>query len=70
MQADVRPGPLAPRKAVALAALPRGNQMGAAEVVIRAGMTFWRRCAAHPTTRPAPRCAAARGRAHVVGSGP
>jgi ParB-like chromosome segregation protein Spo0J len=40
VQADVRLGLLAPRTAVALAALPRGNQVRAAEVVIRTGMTL------------------------------
>jgi ParB-like chromosome segregation protein Spo0J len=40
VQADVRLGLVAPRTAVALAALPRGNQVRAAEVVIRTGMTL------------------------------
>jgi ParB/RepB/Spo0J family partition protein len=40
VQADVRLGLVAPRTAVALAALPRGNQVHAAEVVIRTGMTL------------------------------
>ena len=39
VQADVRLGVLAARAAVALAALPRGNQARAAEVVARRGMT-------------------------------
>lgn len=39
VQADVRLGLLAPRAAVALAALPRGNQHEAAAVVIRRGLT-------------------------------
>jgi ParB-like chromosome segregation protein Spo0J len=40
VQADVRLGLVAPRTAVALAALPRGNQVRAAEVVTRTGMTL------------------------------
>jgi ParB-like chromosome segregation protein Spo0J len=40
VQADVRLGLVAPRTAVALAALPRGNQVRAAEVVSRTGMTL------------------------------
>lgn len=39
VQADVRLGLLAPRAAVALSALPRGNQKAASEVVIRRGLT-------------------------------
>lgn len=39
VQVDVRLGVLAPRAAVALAALPRGNQKRAAEVVARRGLT-------------------------------
>ncbi len=39
VQADVRLGLLCPRAAMALSALPRGNQPGAAEVVIRQGWT-------------------------------
>lgn len=39
VQADVRLGLLSPRAAVALGALPRGNQPGAAEVVVRRGLT-------------------------------
>lgn len=39
IQADVRLGLLAPRAAVALSALPRGNQHAAAAVVIRRGLT-------------------------------
>jgi ParB-like chromosome segregation protein Spo0J len=39
VQADVRLGMLAPRAAVALAALPRGNQAPASAVVIRRGLT-------------------------------
>jgi len=39
VQADVRLGLLAPRAAIALAALPRGNQMPASGVVIRRGLT-------------------------------
>jgi ParB-like chromosome segregation protein Spo0J len=39
VQADVRLGLLAPRAAVHLAALPRGNQVVASEVVIRRGLT-------------------------------
>jgi ParB-like chromosome segregation protein Spo0J len=39
VQADVRLGLLAPRAAVAVARLPRGNQLGASTVVIRRGLT-------------------------------
>jgi len=39
VQADVRIGLLAPRAAIALAALPRGNQVPASGVVIRRGLT-------------------------------
>lgn len=39
VQADVRVGVLAPRAAIALAALPRGNQVPASELVIRRGLT-------------------------------
>ncbi len=39
VQADVRLGLLAPRAAMHVAALPRGNQLVAAEVVIRRGLT-------------------------------
>lgn len=39
VQADVRLGLLAARAAIALAALPRGNQAAVAEVVIRRGLT-------------------------------
>ena len=39
VQVDVRLGVLVPRAAVALAALPRGNQARAAEVVARRGLT-------------------------------
>ena len=39
IQADVRLGLVAPRAAIALAALPRGNQEAAAAVVIRRGLT-------------------------------
>ena len=39
VQADVRLGMLAPRAAVALAALPRGNQASASAAVIRRGLT-------------------------------
>lgn len=39
VQADVRLGLLAPRAAVAVARLPRGNQPGASAVVIRRGLT-------------------------------
>jgi ParB/RepB/Spo0J family partition protein len=39
VQADVRLGTLAPRAAVALAQLPRGNQAAASAVVIRRGLT-------------------------------
>lgn len=39
LQAEVRLGLLAPRAAVALAALPRGNQRAASAVVIRRGLT-------------------------------
>ncbi|HEV7884876.1 MAG TPA: ParB N-terminal domain-containing protein [Solirubrobacteraceae bacterium] len=39
VQADVRIGLLAPRAAIALAALPRGNQTSAAAVVMRHGLT-------------------------------
>lgn len=39
VQADVRLGLLAPRAAVALSALPRGNQKTAAAVVVRRGLT-------------------------------
>jgi ParB/RepB/Spo0J family partition protein len=39
VQADVRLGLLAPRAAIALAALPRGNQVAASAVVIRRGLT-------------------------------
>ncbi len=39
MQADVRLGLLAPRAAVLVAALPRGNQSAASAVVIRRGLT-------------------------------
>jgi len=39
IQADVRLGLLAPRAAVAVSALPRGNQRAAAAVVIRRGLT-------------------------------
>lgn len=39
VQADVRLGLLAPRAAVALTALPRGNQTKASAVVIRRGLT-------------------------------
>lgn len=39
VQADVRLGLLAPRAAIALSALPRGNQAPAAAVVIRRGLT-------------------------------
>jgi ParB-like chromosome segregation protein Spo0J len=39
LQAEVRLGVLAPRAAVALAALPRGNQRGASAVVVRRGLT-------------------------------
>lgn len=39
VQADVRLGLLAPRAAIALAAVPRGNQEAAAAVVVRRGLT-------------------------------
>lgn len=39
VQADARLGMLAPRAAVALAALPRGNQAAASAVAIRRGLT-------------------------------
>ncbi len=39
VQTDVRLGLLAPRAALELAALPRGNQSGAAGVVVRRGLT-------------------------------
>ncbi|HZJ66751.1 MAG TPA: ParB/RepB/Spo0J family partition protein [Kofleriaceae bacterium] len=39
IQADVRLGLLAPRAAIALAALPRGNQVPASAVVIRRALT-------------------------------
>ncbi|HEX6692240.1 MAG TPA: ParB/RepB/Spo0J family partition protein, partial [Burkholderiales bacterium] len=39
VQGDVRLGLLAPRAAIALAGLPRGNQVPAAAVVIRRGLT-------------------------------
>lgn len=39
LQAEIRLGLLAPRAAVALAALPRGNQQSASAVVIRFGLT-------------------------------
>ncbi len=39
VQADVRLGMIAPRAAVALAQLPRGNQAAASAVVIRRGLT-------------------------------
>ncbi|MBK9000295.1 MAG: hypothetical protein IPM35_31640 [Myxococcales bacterium] len=39
VQADVRLGLLAARAAVALAQVPRGNQLAAAEVVVRRGLT-------------------------------
>jgi ParB-like chromosome segregation protein Spo0J len=39
VQTDVRLGLLAPRAAVELALLPRGNQRAAAQVVVRTGMT-------------------------------
>jgi hypothetical protein len=39
VQADVRLGLIAPRAAIALAALPRGNQVAASAVVIRRGLT-------------------------------
>jgi ParB-like chromosome segregation protein Spo0J len=39
LQAEVRVGVLAPRTAVVLAALPRGNQRLAAQVVVRHGLT-------------------------------
>jgi ParB family transcriptional regulator, chromosome partitioning protein len=39
LQAEVRLGLLAPRAAVALSALPRGNQQPASAVVIRQGLT-------------------------------
>lgn len=39
VQADVRVGLLAPRAAIALAALPRGNQAAASGVVIQHGLT-------------------------------
>jgi ParB-like chromosome segregation protein Spo0J len=39
IQADVRLGLLAPRAAVAVSALPRGNQRAATAVVIRRGLT-------------------------------
>jgi ParB-like chromosome segregation protein Spo0J len=39
LQAEVRVGVLAPRTAVVLAALPRGNQRMAAQVVVRQGLT-------------------------------
>jgi len=39
VQADVRLGLLAPRAAVVVGQLPRGNQEGAAKVVIRRGLT-------------------------------
>jgi len=39
VQADVRLGLLVPRAAIALAALPRGNQVPASAVVIRRGLT-------------------------------
>lgn len=39
VQADVRLGLIAPRAAVALAALPRGNQAPASAVVVRRGLT-------------------------------
>jgi ParB/RepB/Spo0J family partition protein len=39
VQADVRLGLLAPRAAVSVGQLPRGNQEGAAQVVIRRGLT-------------------------------
>lgn len=39
VQADVRLGLLAPRAAVELAQLPRGNQQQAAQAVVRGGMT-------------------------------
>lgn len=40
VQADVRLGLLAPRAAVAVAQLPRGNQAEAAQLAVRHGMTF------------------------------
>lgn len=40
VQADVRLGLLAPRAAVAVAQLPRGNQAEAARLAVRHGMTF------------------------------
>ncbi len=40
VQADVRLGLLAPRAAVLVAALPRGNQSAASAVVIRRGLTI------------------------------
>lgn len=40
VEADVRLGLLAPRTAVALAALPRGNQQAASEVVLQRGLTL------------------------------
>ena len=40
VEADVRLGLLAPRTAVALAALPRGNQQPASAVVLERGMTL------------------------------
>jgi ParB-like chromosome segregation protein Spo0J len=39
VQVDVRLGLLSPRSAIAVAALPRGNQRRAAELVIQRGMT-------------------------------
>ena len=39
VQADVRLGLAAPRAAIAVAALPRGNQVPASAVVIRRGLT-------------------------------
>jgi ParB-like chromosome segregation protein Spo0J len=39
VQVDVRLGLLPPRSAIAVAALPRGNQQQAAELVVRRGMT-------------------------------
>jgi ParB/RepB/Spo0J family partition protein len=39
VQADVRLGLLAPRAAIALGALPRGNQVAAAGLIVRRGLT-------------------------------
>jgi ParB-like chromosome segregation protein Spo0J len=40
VQADVRLGLIAPRAAVAVSRLPRGNQQAASAVVVRRGLTF------------------------------